>query len=210
MMSPGSKNWITKYFSLINQGEISLSFQLSEEENTKKLHAEFFKTGIIFGYPGEMLFSGHIDRSAWTMDEQIAVLLFESLIKTYLNNKKSWSEDDFLTSTLAFYKTYKEKNSFNLFSYFSKETNATKLENIVNERIHIRRKWSNILWVSHLNNSLIFLDIIAYKNFLEQGEVLEGVYKDFAHSAITTIVLAGYSNGQIESQEATIFDNTAI
>lgn len=206
MISPGSKHWITKYFSLIDQGAISLSINQIKEDKTRSLHAEFFKTGIIFGFPGEMLFSEHIDRSSWTMDEQVSVLLFESLIKIYLEDKQSWNQEDFLTSVLAFYKTYKERNSFNLFTYFSKESNPTKLENIINERIHVRRKWSNVLWVSYLNNSLIFLDIIAYKNYLEQGDVLEGVYKDFAHSAITTIVLAGYSNGQIESQEATIFD----
>jgi hypothetical protein len=206
MISPGSKNWINKYFDLVKKGEIDLRLDSFNKMETQDLHAEFFKTGIIFGFPGNMLFSEQVDRSSWTMDEQLSVLLLESLLKIYIAEKHEWNEQDFLDTILKFYSEYKESNSFNLFSFFSKETSEIKLENILKERIHIKRRWTNILWVSYLNNSLVFLDVIAYKNFLSRGMFLKGEYKDFAHSAISTIILAAYSDGKIDPQESSIFD----
>lgn len=206
MFSPGSKHWIDKYFDLVAKGEIEITPTSIGDSQDQALHAAFFKTGVIFGFPGDMLFAVHIDRSSWTMDEQLSVLLFESLLKIYLHEKGTWNEEDFLSSVLAFYEEYQESNSFNIFSLFSKSSPATKLENILKERIHIKRKWTNVLWVSYLNNSLIFLDVIAFRNFLRNDNQLSSVYKDFAHAAITTIVLAGYSNGRIDPQESTLFD----
>jgi hypothetical protein len=205
MFSPGSKHWINKYFDLVAKGEIPITRTAIADSEDQSLHAAFFKTGVIFGFPGELLFAEQIERSSWTMDEQLSVLLFESLLKVYIHEKE-WDEHDFVNSVLSFYENYQERNSFNISALFSKESPQNKLESILKERIHIKRKWSNVLWVSYLNNSLVFLDVIAFRNFLRNQNRLSSVYKDFAHAAITTIVLAAYSNGRIDPQESTIFD----
>ncbi|HEU0228052.1 MAG TPA: hypothetical protein VFQ86_09950, partial [Arachidicoccus soli] len=63
MIQPGAKNWISKYFSLVEDGTIKFEkFQqpndLSKEEY---LHNILFRSGIVFGYPIEPLFFDDIE-----------------------------------------------------------------------------------------------------------------------------------------------------
>ena len=65
MISPGAKNWIKKYFSLVREGSFSLSNDLVlETKNKKDAHAAIIEmanqTGLTFGIPVSLLFTSSL------------------------------------------------------------------------------------------------------------------------------------------------------
>ena len=207
MLQPGSKKWIEKYFDLCGKGKIDLSNFPIDSENSSFLHARLFQTGLAFGYPSKFIYlKDPVKFDNWTINERLVVLLFESLLHVYKIEHKKLDEVAFKQSLMQFYKDYQEHYSINVFSFFSKESESEKLERILAQRVHVKRTWTNLIWVNYLNNSLIFLDVLAYRQFLISGNTLNATYDHYADAVLKTIILASYADGTIEPQEKTLYD----
>ena len=98
MFSPGKKNWIKKFFSLVQQEEINLTASFHQTENN---HEELLRelcehTGILYGVPNKQLYTETYVGSA-TRNEKLQVLLFESLLFIdRLQQKGSFNEEQFI------------------------------------------------------------------------------------------------------------------
>lgn len=207
MLAPGSKNWIVKYFELVQTGEIELSFNVpSDVSKEEYLHTILFQSGLVFGFASSFLFTSHVSSENWTTDEKLKLLLFEGLLAVYLSEYDEFEQDDFEKHLLEFYAQYKESGSLNVFQLFVRETPIVKLENILKRRVHVRRTIKNQLWVNYLYNSLVFLDVLAFREFLLNGKKLEDTYSKFAMGVLNTVGVASLADGIIESQEQTILD----
>ena len=85
MLQPGSKGWINKYFDLVEKNTIQLDIVCPKGVAIEHfLHVTFGHSGIIFGYPSELLFATNLDNSKWTIEEKLKLLLFESHLFIYL------------------------------------------------------------------------------------------------------------------------------
>lgn len=207
MLAPGSKNWILKYFELIQSGEIKLSFNVPEGITKEEyLHTTLFQSGLVFGFASSFLFTTPDSSNSWTTDEKLKLLLFEGLLTVYLSENNEFKQEEFETYLLEFYAQYKERSTLNVFQLFVKETPSVKLENILKRRVHVRRTIKNQLWVNYLYNSLVFLDVLAFREFLINGIKLEDTYHKFAMGVLNTVGVASLADGIIESQEQTILD----
>ena len=207
MLYPGAKNWTGKYYQLIEQELIQVHAEIPDDIPPDEfLHAELFQTGIAFGYPSQLLFAKNIDTTDWTLDERLKVLLFEALLQVYLINNKLFKPEAFEKSLLGFYEAYKEERSFSVFRFFIKESPGIKLERMLSQRVHIRKTFTNMLWVNYLSNSLVFLDVLAYRQYLKKGHNLKENYSIYAETVLKTIILATFSDGKVEPQEQTIFN----
>jgi hypothetical protein len=207
MLAPGSKNWILKYFELIQSGEINLSFNVPEGITKEEyLHTTLFQSGLVFGFASSFLFTTPDSSDSWTTDERLKLLLFEGLLTVYLSEHKEFDQEEFERYLLEFYAQYKERSTLNVFQIFVKETPSVKLENILKRRVHVRKTIKNQLWVNYLYNSLVFLDVLAFREFLINGIKLEDTYHKFAMGVLNTVGVASLADGIIESQEQTILD----
>src|SRR5690554_1057228 len=207
MIQPGSKNWIDKYFSLIEEGVIDLE-TLSQPRylsNASFLHNVFFNSGIVFGFPSEFLFFKNEEISTkWTTDEKTSFLLFECLLLIYKSEKEVIIKEDFVASMLSFYEQYKDGNSINVFKMLFKETEQVKLEGILKRRVHIKKTLGNQLWVSYLNNSLVYLDVLAFRSFLINEKHLQESYDTFVLGALNTVGAMSLVDHVIEDSEEQI------
>src|SRR5690554_997344 len=207
MIQPGAKNWIDKYFSLIGEGLIDLK-SLNQPRYLSKasfLHNTFFNSGIVFGFPSAFLFFKNEEVSSkWTTDEKTSFLLFECLLLVYVSEKKELSKDEFVASLLSFYEQYKDKNSINVFKLLFKETEQVKLESILKRRVHIKKTLSNQLWVSYLNNSLVYLDVLAFGSFLRNEKHLQESYDTFVLGALNTVGAMSLVDHIVEDSEEQI------
>lgn len=205
MLQPGAKNWIFKYFSLIESGEVDLlpwaeSTDLSKAEF---LHSVFFDTGIIFGYPIDFLFCKNEISESWTNDEKLSLLLLESLILVYISERETLSKEEFTDALLVFYQQFKPKHSLNILKFFFKDSESIKLERIIKSRIHVKRSMTNQLWVSYFSNSLVYLDIMAFRLFLlneKQLEESEGAFINGALQVVATMAVADEVLTPLEQQ----------
>ena len=87
-LSPGSKNWIPKFFQLWEDGVISLDLELIQNTETDLTHFISHRTGLVYGNAMHLLFSNQLDATKYTNDEKLKLLLFETLLFTYLRKNQ--------------------------------------------------------------------------------------------------------------------------
>ena len=210
MLSPGAKGWINKYFDLVDKMQIDLA--ISRPEGMRKLnfmHLTLGHSGLVFGYPMQLIFARNLDDSRWTTEEKLKLLLFEAHLFVYLqiNRDKEFSKKDFTEQLFSFYKLHNSSTIKKLFSFKSKDQDEM-LENALTKRIDIKRNLlDNKWWVNSLSNAFAYLDVLLFDDFVhkEKHEALLS-YDLFAQNALTAITLAAYSDGEIEKKEKDMFD----
>lgn len=206
---PGAKNWIKKYFQLVEQGEIRMDHLPPDGiSETDYLHTAFLKSGLPFGFPIDFLYVDKSYAENWTIDEKLRVLLFEGLVMVYNFHFKEFNKEKWAELVLSFYAEYNTRTSKSVFSFFKKSTPNSTLEALFSKRVHIRKTISNMLWVNYLNNGMIYLDVLAFHYFLTHAtkENKKEDYSSFATTVIQTLVLATYADGVFAPQEKTLLD----
>lgn len=207
MFQAGSKNWIEKFIHLVNEGEIDTAihqpYDLTKESF---LHTTLFRSGIVFGYPSHFLFCPEEYGQNWTSDEQLKVLLFESLYFVYKVERNEPIDHQFVETLHDFYAQYRDHSSLNVFKLLFKESKTVQVEGILQRRVHIKKTLKNQFWVNYLNNSLVFLDVLAFREYLIHDKLLEDTYLDFLMATLHTVGAASLADGTIDVPEQTLID----
>jgi len=210
MLTPGSKGWINKYFDLVEKEQIKLDYDLTcEIEKEEFIHAAIGRTGIIFGYPSNLIFAEGMNETKWTTDEKLKLLLFEAhlfIYKLHLEDQPLIQEE-FVNALIDFYGKHNSSSITKLYNFFLKESKEEKIEYILAKRVDIKSNYfENRFWVNYLNNVFIYLDVILFNDFLEHRESSTFYnYDEMAMNALTAITLASYSDGMIETRERSLF-----
>lgn len=211
MIAPGSKGWINKYFELVHSGQIDLKRTRPKEYSRLHfLHLTLGKSGIIFGFPLDMIFAKKIDDSNWTSEEKLKLLLFEAHLLVYIRTfkDKPLDKDDFIKSLIAFYKSHNATTIKKFFSIITRDSETTLLENVLANRVDVKlnlldNKW----WVNSLSNAFVYLDVILYYDFIQKNQEQALLkYSVFAKNALTAITISAYADGTIEGKEKDMFN----
>lgn len=207
MLSPGSKGWIRKYFQLVDDGMISIESAVPKDMDEKRfIHLEMSKSGLLFGYPHSRIFSNHIDDTTWTNEENLKVVLFESLLHIHKLKNGEFNNQQFVDSLTEFYKEHDAKSILSISSWFFKSSPEESVEKVLSKRIDIKKNLDNKTWINYLSNSLIYLDVILYNNFLTSNkETIKNNYQNRAVTVMQAITLAAHSDGIIDKKEKMLF-----
>lgn len=211
MLSPGSKGWIKKYFDLVGNGQIIL--HIDRAEGVKKLHFMHLTlghSGIIFGYPLDLIFGKLLDDSKWTNEEKLKLLLFEAHLFVYLQIYKGeeFKSEDFINNLVDFYKSHNSSSIQKIFTLIKKQSPDSLLESVLVKRVDIKlnlldNKW----WVNSLSNAFVYLDVILFDDFVHKSkEKALKNYDVFAENALIAVTLAAYSDGEIQDKERDLFN----
>jgi ribosomal protein L7/L12 len=214
MLSPGSKGWIAKYFQLVETSEIDLSWDQPGDIPLQQFNHHFLaQSGIVFGYPVELLFASEIDQSKWTKDEKLTVLLFEALLFTYMRIKgpQRFEREKFISDLYKFYKNHRVHSLSSLIGYIFKEAKAEKIERILAKRTEVPRHiTSTKSWMSYLNNAFVYLDVLLFEEFIRSEDQPRFDYQELAMLSLAVITLSAYSDGEVEEKEKAIFDTFLV
>lgn len=203
-LSPGAKNWIKKYISLVENEVISLNLDF-EEDNVDLIHFLSNKTGLVYGLPSSYIYSNSLDKSNYTKDEKIKLLLFETLLFCYKQHAKS---------NFKFYLFLERLNEFyaeapiasgieNWFTIFKDKKLESRLEYILEERVKVKTPiFGTNYWLNHLSNCFVFLDVILFSEFLKNREnTFFKNYSRYAYFILCGIVHAAYIDKQVVEKE---------
>lgn len=211
MLSPGAKGWINKYFDLVEKGEIDLSVKRPEGlDKLHFIHLTLSNCGIVFGFPTRMIFARNLNDSDWTREEKLKLLLFESLLFVYQQERSNhpFDKERFLETLYSFYAHHNASTIKRMFGFFVKEGREEKLEGVLVSRVDIKLKLlENKWWVNSLSNVFSYLDVILFDDFVhkEDDDALKS-YSSYAENALTAITLAAYSDGVLEDKEKSLFN----
>jgi ribosomal protein L7/L12 len=211
MLSPGARGWINKYFDLVDKGHIALA--VNRPEGLRKLHfmhLTLSRSGLVFGFANELIFSESLDDSDWTREEKLKLLLFEAHLFVFLqiHKDKPFDKEEFVETLFGFYQHHNASAIKKMFTFFLKESREEKIEKILKKRVDIKlnlleNKW----WTNSLSNAFSYIDVILFDDFVhkEKDEALKR-YSTYAENALTAITLAAYSDGIIEEKEEKLFN----
>ncbi len=208
MLSPGSKGWIRKYFQLIDEGIISINSVVPEGMDEKRfVHLEMSKSGLLFGYPHSRIFSNHIEDGNWTNEENLKIVLFESLLHIFTLKNGTFDKNNFILTLSEFYKEHNAKSILNFTGIFFKDSQEESIEKVLAKRIDIKKNLENKAWINYLSNSLIYLDVVLFHNFLRSNkETINNNYQNRAVTVLQAIILAAHSDGEIDKKEKMLFN----
>ncbi len=205
MFSPSAKNWIAKYFTYVNSGEIVIADSTdftggSDEKNDEILHFFANHTGLTFGSPTRLIFSEEM-KFDLTQEEKLKVLLFEALIIVYIQEaQKPFDENEFIACLCRFYTPDKVNNIYPWLSVFYSDKPRIALERLFSKRIKIKSglKETNF-WLNHLSNSFVYLDVIMFSAYLRgKSKGFENHSESYALQILQAIVFAAKVDGQID------------
>lgn len=209
MIAPGSKGWIAKYLQLIESGDISIQLPKPKKFSRDEFnHFILARTGLVFGFPAELLLSKSFDSSKWTQDEHLSVLLFEAQLITHyhFHGKSKFKPDVFLADLYAFYKKHKVQSLSSVLTFFLKESISEKIEKILENRVDVPMNLVNTKsWINYFNNAFIYLDVILFEEFLKNGRIQKHNYQELALFALAIISISAYSDGEIKESEKILF-----
>ncbi|NBR13348.1 MAG: hypothetical protein EBU01_02055, partial [Crocinitomicaceae bacterium] len=204
-LSPGAKNWIKKYFLLVDSKDIKLEFDKSGNHSLEFLHFLSNKTGLVYGIPTSLIYSNNLESSHFTKDEKLKLLLFETLLFCFKqHSKEEFNFNDFLQSLNDFYAEAPSASGLDSwFSIFADKKVESKIENILAERVRVKSPiFGTNYWLNHLSNCFVFLDVILYREFLIHPKKTFFVnYTKYAKFILNGIIFAAYSDDEVEEKE---------
>lgn len=184
MINPSIPGWIDKFFI-----EQPFSEQISSENSTS-FYLKTRKTGFIFGHIIDFNTPLPIDSSKWFKEEISKVALLNTLFQVYCLTEKNPSASDFISKTLDFYDQMSPQG-FNFFKkILPKNKKSISLESIIDERVQTNDGIINKNFSHLVTNALLFIDVLAFNQFLKQGELPEKYLKKIEETVVNIVALA--------------------
>lgn len=212
-MNPSKSNWIPKYYEVLERQkaltpELPKSFPSWDRDRT--FYHQLQPTGIIYGFPMQMLYLDNKYLKGWSEEEALKVLLLEGFIFTErLFGRTGEINSEFVNDIANFYdKSRLVPNPKIRLNLFGKKDPIQKLENILSHRVDLKLNFDNKLWISYLYNSLLFHDLILFFK-LQSGfseDLLLSRRNNVIEALLQTMSAAAHADGKITEKEKNLFD----
>ncbi len=184
-MNPSASGWIPKFLTIVDKK------QITENINNLSLYYNLLKTtGFLYGTSTEVLSIKPLSKLNITRDEYTKINLFQSLLFTFFINNPNADSNEAIANIIAFYKELdKGKTSF-LYKFSISKNPTDNLEHILAARL----QETNSIFTKSSNNiftyTLLFLDILTYRKFLNSTEDCKQYIQEFESDLINFSFLA--------------------
>lgn len=177
-MNPSASGWIKKLLLELKKNQILSSV------NVKDLYFDLRGCGFIYG-SNQAVVNDYVLNSDLTKEEYAKVNLLISLYTAY--NSATVSQE-FVESVINFYLAINEHKT----SFFDDILNKKKSNNFLERIIHKRTQLDDNVLTKNFNyfitNALLFVDVLAYIEYLRRGQISEEYIKNL-EATIETIVV---------------------
>lgn len=161
-MNPSTAGWIAKFGHIVtDHGEAFTNFQ--------ELYAGLKQTGFIYGINVQI--PGFIQVEHELSEDELAKInLLTGLCYSYRFIKPEDSFEAFLISIFKFYKALDIAKITFLNKILTGKKTSSQLEKLLDSRVFLEDNVISKTFNRIITNSLLFIDVLAYKKYLE-GEV---------------------------------------
>ncbi|MDH5379656.1 MAG: TerB family tellurite resistance protein [Cyclobacteriaceae bacterium] len=218
-MNYSKKGWVSDYLAI---REREFSEEILNEKFKKGLHPDqtlyslIQPTGIMYGYPLKNLAgTENIDS-----DSKVRLLLIDTLLESYVlfrnrDLKNNIPFNTILTEGIIqvglFYNAVYPELYTNVKTLFGQKIEpAVIVERILEKRIDLGSK--NNFWSGFFHNSLLFLDIYFFRQWIHTPntkiivDYLKSQRDDIRSNVIKVMSAAAYANHNIEPEERRLFE----
>jgi len=226
-MRPSQKGWITNYIRLLSDNQNVQSYhkllqrQTSFLDQDKKRYKIIQPTGMMYGYPVQSPVNYHINNSSWNDEDKMKFILLDCLIhdalllyKDEIGSQRNLQECvhhiireivDFYTASIS----GKEKLAKDR---YGTKSDSDQIELLLNRRVIVKSKWNRNFWASFFQNSLLFLDIYYFGEWLRKKKSGSATISFHEQQEklrlyiLQIIASAAHANKVIEKEEKALFN----
>jgi hypothetical protein len=184
MINPSASGWIDKFFIKLQLSEHTVS------ETEGHFYQNLRDTGFIYGHIISFDIPFTIDTKGWFQEEISKIALLNALYGAFTQTKKEKAPTFFIEQVGAFYKQM-HPEGFSLFKkILPKNTTSLTLEKIINQRVQTNDNIINKNFSHLMTNALLFIDVLAFRQYLIHDEIPEKYLKKIEETVINIVTLA--------------------
>lgn len=175
-MNPSSSGWIDKFGSLVKGKPYYY-------ENFDALYADLKKCGFIYGInisaPKFIASKHHL-----TEDENAKINLLTALYYTYVFESEKVDFKEFLESIFKFYQLLEVSQISFLNKILTGKKTSSQLEKLIDSRVYLEDNVISKTFNSIITNSLLFIDTLTFKRYLQGKVDIKKHVQDLEHITI--------------------------
>ncbi len=184
MINPSVHGWIDKFFLEQKPSLLAVSIQ------PDVFYTRVRKTGFIYGHIVSFDTALPIKTKGWLTNEISKVALLNSLYGVYGLTTQDNNPAKFTTKAVAFYNEMNPQGFSLLKKILPDDSTSVNLEKIIDSRVQtnidiISKNFSHIV-----TNALLFIDVLAFRQYLVHGEIPEKYLKKIEETIISIVSLA--------------------
>ena len=184
MINPSTNGWIDKYF--LEQKSSLPPAETQPDVFYKKVR----ETGFIYGHIVSFDTKVPILTKGWLENEISKVALLNTLYGIHGLTTNENNPNKFVSKAVAFYNEMNPQG-FNLFKKVMPDSSAAlNLEKIIDSRVQTNIDIINKNFSHIVTNALLFIDVLAFRQYLIHGEIPEKYLKKIEESIISIVSLA--------------------
>ena len=184
MINPSAPGWIDKFFS--EQQSSSHIMHLTEEEFYLNTRA----TGFIFGHIVGFDTVKPIPITGSFPEEISKIGLLNTLYKMYCLTENDSNENQFIIAAIGFYNLLTPKGFSPLQKILPSSSDSVKLERIIHHRVQTNEDLFSKSFSHVITNALLFVDVLAFKKYLEKSSLPEKYLNRIEDIVISTVSLS--------------------
>jgi hypothetical protein len=192
-MNPSSSGWIEKYGALAQENKASYQ---SFADLYKDLKSNGFVYGISIGVPAFI-----VAEHTLSDDEKAKVNLLNALYFTFHLKARHIGFAHFLECIFEFYKALELDHVSFIGKLFAGKKTSSKLEKLIASRIYLEDTLLGKTFNSFITNSLLFVDVLLFKEYLENPKEIKQQAQRLEYLAINIAYHALNSKQKNKSDE---------
>jgi hypothetical protein len=212
MIDPTEAGWLAKYLEI--RAGLPFDDRVAKIDNPEfKYYAYLHNSGVLYGHPIKLPLELELDMLQWPVKERMKVIFVEAFYSACLIfSSGTPGTEDFGKTLLDFYLIYRpELLKSSLFSLKKNKSDSVRAEQVFDRRIKVKSHWNATFWRGFFHNILLFVDIIHFINYLQNGpESLKERLSDKGNrirmQALKIIAMASTADGKANKNEQKLFD----
>lgn len=184
MINPSVHGWIDKYFFELEPGKDKPTGA------AETFYREIRHTGFIYGHIISLYTSHKVENHGWLDEEVSKLALLVILHRLYVEIREVDDREKFIAETITFYNEMHPKGFNLLRKVLPGQPPSLKLEEIIDERVQTNDNIINKNFSHIVTNALLFIDVIAFQKFLENGSIPDKYLKRAEELIISVVSLA--------------------
>lgn len=184
MINPSASGWIDKFFSTQKSPKETVS------KNTDTFYHTVRSTGFIYGHIISFETTNPIETKGWFKEEISKVALLNTLYNIFCLTNNDISAENFIKHAVAFYHEMHPQGSNIFKKILPKNSISLTLEKIIDERVQTNESIINKNFSHLVTNALLFIDVLAFHQYLMHGAIPEKYLKRVEETIINIVTLA--------------------
>lgn len=187
------------------------------DDDSEFIYKSIQPSGLMYGHP--ILPKEYVSEEFLGLEsaEKLKIVLLDGFVKTAVLPSDAVIPTDpdeyvnFMSKVIVeFYEHAYPNDQIKSKSFWGKKlSNEEIVENIINDRLNTTKQPS--FWGGFFNNSLLFLDVLFFGEWLKEPEENRGTLmeeRDLTHQKLLEVMIAAsYADGKLDKEEKELFDD---